>query len=343
MPRASRLLRSCAAIGLGLGCALRSEPGRAETDVPVLLELHECGDLQEPELRRIVAAELGAVAMEKSGPFVTRVSVSCSGPKATLTVQDPLSRKAVQRTIDLGSADTRARTRLVAIASTELVLSSWAELESNPTPAVEPEGPRPPDETRRAARGIALDHAATGYHFRIRHWYDAETPSERYLALTLVGSARSFFDTPGTLVGGGVRVGEERFRFVAWSVDLLFETGSVKPGAQTFDLKTFTTGGRLLAQGRVGKFAAGVGAGLRVGVAASQGSSSLAPWGWPLGVAAASLRIGSSAVLELSGEASYVVLPLGGDTTLRGAWFNGQLGLGWLIPEGNARRSASAE
>lgn len=333
MRRPSRLRRSWAAVGIGIGCVLRATPSGAETDVPVRLELRACGDLKEQELRRIVAAELGAVATEKTGPFVTRVSVSCSGPKATLTVQDPLSRKAVQRTIDLGSADTLARTRLVAIASTELVLSSWAELESNPTPTVEPEGPRPPDETRRAARGIALERAATGYQFRLRRWYDKETPAERYLALMAVGSVRSFFDTPGTLLGGGARVGEERFRFMAWSVDLLFETGRVELGSQSFDLKSFTTGGRLLAHGRIGKFGAGVGAGLRVGVAASQGSSSLAPWGWPLGVAAASLRIGTSAVLELSGEASYVVLPLGGDTTLRGAWFSGQLGLGWLIPQ----------
>lgn len=321
-------------LSLGFVVTLATSVARAETDVPVLLELHECNGLDEAELRRIVAAELGAAAAEQGGPSVTKVSVSCEGPKATLRVEDPLSRKAVQRSINLGKADTRARARLVAIASTELVLASWAELETNPKPQVEPEGPPPSPEAQEAARGIARDRMP-GYEPRKRHWYDSETPADRGLHLLVVGSERSFLNYDGMLWGGGLRLGDEPFRFVAWSVDALFEKGSIALDTGRVDVTSVTGGGRLLAYVRVGHFYGGMGAGLRVGFASTTGSSSLALWGWPLGCAALSVHVGTSLLIELSGEASYVILPVGGESTpgtLRGGWFSGQLGLGWMFP-----------
>lgn len=322
------------AVSFGFVVSLVPSIVRAETDVPVLLELHQCDGLDEAELRRIVAAELGAAAAEQNGPSVTKVSVSCEGPKATLRVEDPLSRKAVQRSINLGRADTRARARLVAIASTELVLASWAELETNPNPQVEPEGPPPSPEAQQAARGIAHDHMP-GYEPRKRHWYDSETPLDRGLHLLAVGSERSFLDYKGMLWGGGLRIGDEPFRFVAWSVDTLFEKGTITLDTRRVDVTSVTGGGRLLAYLRAGHFYGGIGAGLRIGVASTTGSSSLALWGWPLGCVALSAHVGTSLLIELSGEASYVILPVGGESapgTLRGGWFSGQLGLGWMFP-----------
>lgn len=325
------LAASSACVALLFAAAAQAAP-----DVPVLLELHGCDGLDEAELRRIVAAELGAAAAEQKGPGVTNVSVSCEGPRATLRVEDPLSRKAVQRSINLGRADTRAQARLVAIASTELVLASWAELETNPNPRVEPEGPPPTREAREAARGIARDHLA-GYEPRLRHWYDSQAPTDRGLHLLGIGSARALVDYRGMLWGGGLRLGQDAFRFLAWSVDGLFEKGEIRVDGRNLDVKSGTGGGHLLAYVRAGHFSFGIGAGLRVGFASTTGSSTLALWGWPLGCASASARIGRSVLVELSGEASYVILPVGGEAstgTIRGGWFGGQLGIGWIFPSG---------
>ena len=310
---------------------------------PVLLELDRCDELNEVELRRIVAAELGAAPSDAGGPEVTRVTVRCSGPRVAIAVGDPLSRKAVQRSFDLGLADPRARARLVAIAATELVLASWAELRSNPHPHVEPEGERPSEGTTRAARALVAERYER-YEPKAVRWYDAETPGDRMLRVMAVASARAFFLHPGTLWGGGVRVGEERFRFVSWAADLAVESGNVRSADTVFHVQTASGGGWLMAYLRGAPITARVGAGLRLGVAGASGRSSLAPWGWPLGVACVSVRMGP-AVLDLSGEAGYVALPVEGrGESIRGTWFSGQVGLGFVIPQGPAdgERAAGA-
>ena len=58
----------------------------------------------------------------------------CHDHDAELRVQDPLSRKIVTRHINVGAAAPNARARLIAIATSELVLASWSELETNPDP-----------------------------------------------------------------------------------------------------------------------------------------------------------------------------------------------------------------
>jgi hypothetical protein len=330
----------------------------------VRLELGQCPDLDETEVRRIATAELRAQPSSSSGPDVLDIAVTCEGPRVIIRVKDPLSRKAVQRSFNLAMSDPPARSRLVAIAATELVLASWAELEVGRPLTVAPEGgfPGAYDKkvasvgvtsvgrpgTRAPAEAGTVEPAGatpvdqTPYEPTERRWYDLEAPSDRMFRVTGVVSTRKFFKMPGLLWGGGFRTGEERFRFMSWSADMLFESGSVCTADNHYDLFTATIGGALLLWARLGPITGRIGVGLRAGLAEVGGNaSSVAPWGWPLGTSSFSIRITRHVVLDLSGEAGYVVLPAerNGQPALKGGWFSGQLGLG-IVPSPNPPRTA---
>jgi hypothetical protein len=243
-------------------------------------------------------------------------------------VRDPLSRKAIQRSFDIALSDPKARSRLVALASSELILASWAELRVNPRLKVVPEGPEPNPKMVQAARET-LD--TFDWRPKPQHWYDAETPKDRLVRLTFLGAFRSFFDGTGHLWGGGVRVGEERFKAVSWAVDCLVETGDLKTPGGVYRVDTGTLGAGLFVFKRWGFFTAHLGAGLRLAaVSSTPGSTTLAPWGWPLAASAMTFRLGEGVVAELSGEIGYAVLPVPGasDPSVRGWWFSAQAGVG---------------
>jgi hypothetical protein len=268
-----------------------------------------------------------------------------------MRVDDPLSKKTVTRGFDTGPLDRRARARWIALAASELVLSSWAELETNPTPKIEPEGPPAPAPARRAAQAAVrrrLPAPSTAQAAALRKTgapvparfaplparsekpgADTDEPksraaphkfmrSSRVVALV---SARRFFDDSGSLWGGGVRMSEERFRHMSWSADFLFEAGSVSSRSADYRIRSGTVGGWLMLYERTSSLTLRLGAGIRMGIVAALASnrqddtpasaSAVAPWGWPL--AAASLTVaGGPVALEYSMEAGYVVLPVGG-------------------------------
>jgi hypothetical protein len=339
---------------VSLACVLLLGTGRAraEPDLPVKLELGECPDLDEAEIRRIAAAELRARPSTDSGPNVLEIGVTCEGSRVQIRVKDPLSHKGVQRSFNLGLSDPKARSRLVAIAATELVLASWAELEVGRPLTVEPEGGAPTDAEKRAAAEIAAARAGIklapsgyksekpvpAYEPAPRRWYDVESPMDRMFRFSAVVTGRKFFELPGVLWGGGLRVGEERFRFVSWSADVLVESGTIGKGVNSYRLLTSTIGGSLLLWGRVGPLTGRIGAGLRAGFAELDGSaSSVAPWGWPLGTSSISILFKGGFVLDLVGEAGYVALLAAhaGQADLRGGWFSGQVGLGYAPNSGS--------
>lgn len=329
-------------------CALllSARSAHANPDLPYRLSLEACPELAEAEIRRIVSAELRARPSSETGPNVLEIDVTCDGPRVSIGVQDPLSRKAVQRAFNLGLAEPPARARLVAIAATELVLASWAELEVGAPLTVQPEGAKPAPADERAARELAAARLRVGqrpyakptpvstepaYEPTVRHWYDLDSPNDRMLRVVTLGSARTFFTQPGLLWGGGIRIGEERFKLISWSADLMLEAGTVGAQGNHYDIVTATAGGALLLWGRLGPFTGRIGAGLRAGIAQVGGSaSSVAPWGWPLGTSSISIRIDRYVAFEISGEGGYVVLPGGtGQRDLRSGWFAGQLGFAY--------------
>ena len=318
-----------------------TQPARAQIEPLVLLDVSRCEGVSDAEVRRITTAELGAAPASARGPGVTEVTVECDAAHVVIGVRDPLTRKGVQRSFDLGLSDPKGRGRLIAIASAELVLASWSELDTKQKLRVEPEGPSPPGESATAARRRVAERMEP-YEPRIRTWYDQDTPRDRMFRVVGLASMRAFFGSPGALWGGGLRVGEERFRFFSWSADFLVERGTVGSPGSAFDAFTTTLGGSLFIYGRSGPLTGRLGAGLRAGLAgiSPQGQaasgSTLAPWGWPLGTASVSVRISPSLVFDISGEAGYVTLADTGQRGLRGGWFSGQLGFGFVPGHGES-------
>jgi hypothetical protein len=342
-------MRVSASLGFLLGLTLASPA--AAVGPPLLLGVSDCGELDEREVRRLVVAELGAIPVEQHGPGVTLVTVRCTGLRVVVRVDDPLSKKTVARGFDTGPLDPRARARWVALAASELVLSSWVELDTNPTPKVEPEGPAAPAPARRAAqaavrrrtpvptiaRASALGRPGATVRAPVvaqrvqpqRPAAETEAAEPRLAADKLARnaravalvSARRFFDDSGSLWGGGVRLSEERFRHISWSADLLFEAGSVASRLTDYRLRSGTVGGWLMLYERANAITLRLGAGIRMGVIASLASnapdgtpasaSAVAPWGWPLAATSISVA-GGPIVIEYSMEAGYVVLPVGG-------------------------------
>lgn len=140
-------------LGLFLACLGVSRTARAEGP-PVHLDLSKCPRLDAAAVRRIFSADLGAKADAPPGEDVTAVIIRCDGSKVVMTVRDPLSRKAVRRTFDSTTFGERGEARLVALAASELVFASWAELDTNPQPAVAGEGPPTRAETLATARAV---------------------------------------------------------------------------------------------------------------------------------------------------------------------------------------------
>lgn len=300
--------------------------------------VENCEAIDEAEVRRILSAELGASPSNSGGSSVTEVTVSCERSRVIVRVRDPISRKAIQRSFDIALSDPKARSRLVALASSELILASWVELKTNPKPRVVPEGPEPNPRDVQAARKTLEDF---DWRPKPQHWYEAETPRDRMLRLTFLASFRSFFNGSGKLWGGGARIGEERFKAVSWSIDALIESGDVQTNAGRYSVETATLGAWLLLYKRWGLFTGRIGAGLRlVAVSSSaatqsipEGSTTIGPWGWPLAATSMTFRLAEVLVADVSGEVGYAVLPVpsASDPGVRGAWFSAQAGFGVLF------------
>jgi hypothetical protein len=256
----------------------------------------------------------------------------CEGERVVVRVKDPLSRKIVQRSFDTTTLDERAKARFVAIAASELVLASWAELYSNPTLTVEPEGPKPSREDATAARKALRELSFFSEEPEPRA-EDPSEPDERVLRLVGMASVRGFPEDGSSLVGGGLRIGEERFKLISWSLDTLVENGTViaHSGDETVERKatSATIGGALLAYYTYKQtLTLRLGVGLRAGVLVA-GSPRVAPWGWPLGCSSITVRA-KSFVMDFSGEGGYVQLS-SSSGEVSGFWLSGQFGLGMVL------------
>ncbi|HLV65150.1 MAG TPA: hypothetical protein VKY73_05035 [Polyangiaceae bacterium] len=334
-----RVVESLAvAVLLGAGVARAEAP-------PVWVGVSGCNALDEKKVRRLLAIELRSAPAEQAGPGITFVGIRCVGLQVVVRVEDPLTRKTVERSFDLGALEPGVRARLVALAASELVLSSWTELETNPSPRVPPSGPEPESPVRMAARAVVREKVQalpTASPARVERQSELSSDTElasraRFFRVLGVASMRTFFGSSHRLWGGGVRLSEERFAGVSWSADALVESGTVQTELRRYSLRTGTVGGWLLLYQRSGPLIARLGAGLRMGLIATApgdtegGGAAVAPWGWPLAATSLAIELPWRLAMDLSGEVGYVVLPLPGarESSLRGSWFSLQLGLGF--------------
>lgn len=321
---------------------LLAAPARAAAP-RVRLTIDECERLDEPSVQRIFAADLGASVTTEYGPDVTEVSIDCEGPRVVIRVRDPISRKTVRRAFDSTSFGDRGESRLIAIAASELVLASWAELTSNPTPTVEPEGPKPSVESITTARATVRKHTKpTALPTPNRAppvpqtFTDAAVPLPREATLgpaprpakrrlLAVASARAFFQRYGSVAGGGFRYGEDFLRVASWSADIIIESGRVQNQATSASF-----GAHIYAHTQGGALTCRLGAGIRMGtLSLADRTTTVATWGWPVGAASCGIEQ-SGVVIELAGEAGYAYLQTTSSSraTLRAGWFGGTLGVG---------------
>jgi hypothetical protein len=317
---------------------------------PVHLEVEACDSLDAMSIRRIFAADLGTPLTQEVGPEVTEVEIGCEGDHVVVRVKDPLSRKSVRRSFDPKSFGNQGQSRLIAIAASELVLASWAELTANPTPQVPGEGAPPSAETVETARGVVKARApkspptppgenpflddvpATAEEEAAGHRQGPETPPANQTAapavfqrIVAVVSVRTFVHNSGSLFGGGARYGQDRFGVISWSADALVEGGTF------FDHEVTSTsfGGTVAFYVHKDPVTFRLGGGLRAGVVSS-GGPSIAAWGWPMLVLSLTVRAGPL-VFDMGGETGLVNLVLRQTGELRGVWVSGQAGLGLAL------------
>jgi hypothetical protein len=319
-----------------LAITLVGVPVSAGAQRPLVRLDVQCPEAQPEELRRVVRVELRALLVdEPPGPDLTRVRIVCKGDLAALTVDDPLTAKALRRVISLTGAAPAVKPRLLGLAVAELVAASWIELALNPTPALPPAEPPASARTRAAGRAVARARFGSG------------AASWSPWSLRAVGAFNLTGFTSGpVLMGGGIRLGKDLPAHLALSLDLMFVHGSeaVSLGRVATDL--ITVAPALLARVRLGPVDLRGGLGFRVGGArltgspadpatARAGSLVAAVYG-PMLTVSTSVRLWRFLLLEVAGEAGWVVRPIGGlvahqrEVSLGGAFLGFQLGLGFF-------------
>lgn len=178
-----------------------------------------CRVLDVGEVRRVLAVELRPSSPDADGRFVTSIHADCDGTQVRLVIADPVSRKSLERTVELASVDADSRSRVLGLAAAELVAMSWLELVTNPEPAAEPALPTPPAATREEAAALARGRAGMG----TRSWLSAEGS----LALT-VGAP--------PLYGVGLRWSWQRFAIFGFELGARVEHGRAAFGLGDVDV-----------------------------------------------------------------------------------------------------------
>jgi hypothetical protein len=123
----------------------------------VALEIEACEGVDPEIVRRILGVELGP-DVDLDAPAdarASRVRVSCEESSIALVLDEPLTGTHLERSIAVGASPAASRSRLVALAATELLAASWIDLGMRHDPEVEVVGAGGPEETRAVALDIA--------------------------------------------------------------------------------------------------------------------------------------------------------------------------------------------
>jgi hypothetical protein len=315
----------------------------------VTTQLDPCVPIEPEQFHRVLAIELGTsieysaeASANEGGANVTHVRLTCAEPNiVALWLEDAVTRKSMQRLVELPSVDAGARGRLLALAVAEFVVASWVELRfAEPSPLA-PVGPVAPleatasaeraTETRLASESVA----GTGSGWQLR----------------AAGSAL-WFGRAGLFVPGGeLQLLQQPLRHFAFS--LAFGIGHADPAANASlgalgNVALTTSSGRIAALyvARIDAFEFEAGLGGRIGLVHFAGrtdrvllrsSSFFAPWGGPVIVLGLVMRPTRQLRVLLELEAGLVTQPAqalaDGDVVaqLDGPWGGVSLGLGWAF------------
>jgi hypothetical protein len=322
-----------AVVAVVLGAA---GPGAAAGGHPlVVLTIDPCMAIADEEVRRVVGIELAGVLADPADRSRehTHVAVVCAGELVELRVDDPITGKALQRTIDLREAP-EARPRLLALAIVELISASWTELETNPEPQVPPVSMRASHESRQAA----LDVVQQAHPLRA-----APRPLEpARTRLVAIAGGMGWFSGTGLLAGGGVRITRDNRHHIDWMADLQAHRGSARVSVGTVKVDALSAGA-VLAQRAWPTLGLHLGLGVRAGGLHLRGEpdaaemetahSGWAPWGGPMGLVTVSLAASRHLVFDLAAESGYVALEAGGlvdgvrELAVKGPWIGVHAGI----------------
>jgi hypothetical protein len=235
-------------LALGLFAGASTPVSARQPEVSVAFE--NCDESQSDEMRHLVALELGATLTAAAAPNATRGLVLCKGDLVELTIVDPNTSKTLHRSVRLTETGAKGRSRLIALALSELVMASWSELASNPRPTLPPAEPAASPE----ARAASLDA------------YRAHAPSP--VEVSVNGLARHFFLSPGLLWGGSLRLDYQQAPspFV-FGVDLAGEHQQTPNALGHISIDSMSLAPSAQWDARFGIFAFRMGLAIRVGVA----------------------------------------------------------------------------
>jgi hypothetical protein len=290
------------------------------------------------ELRRILAIELGAVVLSgvSEDRVHTAVTARCGTNTIDLSVIDLATKRVVRRSVSIIEGASTSTARLLALVMAELVFVSWNELS-----ITAPEGHRiaPTYTTEHLLPALEV----TSPEIRPR-------PNNPWIPARLValGSWRKILTQGDSMWGGGLLLAQDRFSWIGWSVDTLYEHGAsgVRFATNPVDLRVLTVGGALLAHISMGPVTLRAGVGLRAGMVQMQArgpvesqpltssKTEYATWGWPLAQSSMTVKLLGPLIAEVRGEIGYVVLPVSAmsahrfDLHIPGWWASTQFGLG---------------
>lgn len=334
-----------------------AEPAAVPAQAPFRVLLRGCPALGEPEIERMLAAELAA---DSPSPLAAReptwVVVRCERRRVVLEIHDARSGKTIQRRFDLGSARPKAQARLIAIAAAELVS---AEVPRAAQPLASESKAAAPASAKTAPAGGSLflrrkggstlllgaDPALAregvgpdGERVIYGDYVWERLPARTVFRVVALGSVRRFVDRGGVFSGAGLRLGSDLYPLHAWAIDAFAEGGTLhRPREGPLRVQSWSLGGSLgwvFEPGR--RLTARVGAGLRAGVVRTREPSGPSQfgfpafWGWPFATAGGTAYLGR-VVIDLYGEGGYAAIPVGlgaGGASVRGVWLSGQFGIG---------------
>jgi hypothetical protein len=132
-----------------IASALAAAPAHAQ-DLPRVSIDSDCATVDGELLLQVVRVELGSAVVTGDTAAdqvsLTRVTARCEGDQVRLRVDDPITGKALERTIEMGGigdGEPAVRARVLGLAIVELVAASWIELELRPPEPARDTGARP--------------------------------------------------------------------------------------------------------------------------------------------------------------------------------------------------------
>lgn len=304
--------------------------------VPELsLDIDPCVPVPAEPVLRLTELELEVpvVPPSQARPQATKVRVSCTGEHLTLRVSDPMTGKHLERTLALTTAEVDVAGRTVALAVSELVLTSWMELtlkqSRSPPPAAE--GPAPSEQAREVARERAEQSVDQG-------------AGVSYLTATfqLLGP----FQRVGLSWGAGAHLGwHSRTPWLGAELGLDGSYARATVSTGTISVSTWSLAPRAAFRFGSERFWFDTGPGIRVGIARLSGTASDpnatrgATFAGTFFALTAYAGIGvtlGDLVLSAGAEGGYVLreatglVDQGHAVAIDNAWIAGSLGIGFV-------------